>query len=170
MNPNPLMIDGSAVPTAPEVNVAAAMQSFAAKYEISPQYSAMLPKLAAYASIIIADDSGSMNDFADPDLGINSPTRWQELKQSLQIIIDAHAVYHAPCDVYFINRGYVRNVLSFDQITPYLVNPPSGGTNLVNVLNLIQQNYVGFDMGLPIVLHIITDGHPTNSAGVVSQL
>jgi len=142
----------------------AALENFRLKYEINPKYAAMLQKIANYQSVIIADDSGSMNDIAEPDTD-SSVTRWQELKQTLQIIVEAHAVFDLSCDIYFINRGFVRNVRQFSEVQPYLVENPHGGTNTLNILNMISANYVGVDMGKPLILHILTDGHPTNVNG-----
>ena len=40
---------------------------------------------------------------ADPDVG--GMSRWEELKQTLSICIEAHSAVGCACDVYFINRG-----------------------------------------------------------------
>ena len=40
---------------------------------------------------------------ADPDVG--GMSRWEELKQTLSICLEAHAAVGCACDVYFINRG-----------------------------------------------------------------
>lgn len=143
--------------------------NFRNKYEINPKYASMLQKITNYNSVIIADDSGSMNELADPDVG-NSLTRWDELKKSLEIIIEAHRVFNIACDVYFINRGFVRNVHIYSQLQPFLVSPPQGGTNLMNILNIVQRDHIGPDMGKPLILHILTDGHPTDMYGSVSEL
>eukprot|EP01033_Poteriospumella_lacustris_P011479 gene11479-8167_t len=138
--------------------------NFRNKYEINPKYATMLQKITNFTSIIVADDSGSMNELADPDVG-HSLTRWDELKKSLEIIIEAHSVFNISCDVYFINRGFVRNVQVYSQLQPFLVPPPQGGTNLMNILNMIQRDHIGADMGRPLIIHILTDGHPTDGNG-----
>jgi len=158
----------SAPPSAPMAPVTpdytTALLNFRNKYEINPKYAAMLQNITTYASVIICDDSGSMNELADPDTG-GSVTRWVELKKTIEIIVEAHAVFGLTCDIYFINRGYVRNVTRFSEVQPYLVEDPHGGTNLLNILNIISTNHIGVDMGKPLILHILTDGHPTNSTG-----
>lgn len=143
--------------------------NFRNKYEINPKYATMLQKITNFTSIIVADDSGSMNELADPDVG-HSLTRWDELKKSLEIIIEAHSVFNISCDVYFINRGFVRNVQVYSQLQPFLVPPPQGGTNLMNILNMIQRDHIGADMGKPLIIHILTDGHPTDGNGNVSSV
>jgi len=55
------------------------LESFRAKYEIKPSYIPVLQKLALYRSILICDDSGSMNEVADPDSNSHI-TRWDELQ------------------------------------------------------------------------------------------
>ena len=44
------------------------ISDFVAKYEINPKYIPSLSKLAQYSTVIICDDSGSMEDVADPGL------------------------------------------------------------------------------------------------------
>jgi hypothetical protein len=153
-------------PTAPPVatDYTTALINFRNKYEINPRYASMLQKITNYASVIICDDSGSMNEIADPDTG-SQLTRWDELKKAVEIIVEAHTVFDIVCDIYFINRGYVRNVHHYSQIQPYLVQQPQGGTNILNILEIIRTNHVGLDMGKPLIVHLLTDGHPTNTAG-----
>lgn len=178
---NPAFVDEAQPPSSDfrksEVNLAGAalpvrdstveLINFRNKYEINPKYATMLQKITNFTSIIVADDSGSMNELADPDVG-HSLTRWDELKKSLEIIIEAHSVFNISCDVYFINRGFVRNVQVYSQLQPFLVPPPQGGTNLMNILNMIQRDHIGADMGKPLIIHILTDGHPTDGNGNVS--
>ena len=59
-----------------------------------------LTRLPEFTTVIVADDSGSMCNIADPDVG--GMTRWEELKQTISICIDAHSAVGIACDVYFI--------------------------------------------------------------------
>ena len=68
-------------------------------------------------------------------------------------------------DIYFINRGAYHNVISFDQIQQAFATPPRGGTNIVAVLDQIQRDRINVDMGKPLIIHLFTDGHPTNING-----
>jgi hypothetical protein len=140
------------------------LESFRAKYEIKPSYVPVLQKLALYRSILICDDSGSMNESADPDTS-SRVTRWEELQQMVKIIIEGHAVVGSFCDIYFINRPGVLHVTNWNQCAPLFMSPPAGFTNTCAVLEQIQKHEVGIDMGKPIIIHLLTDGHPTDAGG-----
>lgn len=159
MNPNPV---SASAPV--QGNLATNISIFENKYEINPKFTQSLSKLAMYDSVLILDDSGSMNDLADPDVN-SQTTRWEELKKSTSIIIEAHAVAGTAVDIYFINRGSCRGVISYEQVAPLFDTPPQGGTNLVDVLNIMANDHIGVDMGKSLIVHILTDGHPTNSMG-----
>ena len=137
---------------------------FQNKYEVNPKFLASMSKLVAYDTVLICDDSGSMRDLADPDTG-SSTTRWEELKKSVSIIIEAHAAVGMTCDIYFINRGMCKGVHDFSAVSHMFDDPPHGGTNLANVLSLMARDHIGADMYRPLIVHILTDGHPTNSLG-----
>ena len=78
-----------------------------------------------------------MKELADPDVG-SSVTRWEEMKKTVQIIIEAHAVVQTVCDIYFINREGAFGVTDWNQVAHLFAPPPAGGTNLVAVLSRIQ--------------------------------
>eukprot|EP01034_Spumella_vulgaris_P034071 gene34071-42015_t len=105
-----------------------------------------------------------MRDLADPDIS-SATTRWDELKKTINIVIEAHSVVGTSCDIYFINRGSVRGVQSYAQVAQFFETAPSGGTNLVSVLNKMTSEHIHADMGRSLLVHILTDGHPTNSMG-----
>jgi len=88
---------------------------------------------------MICDDSGSMNNLADPDVD-RVLTRWEELKQLTRITIDALNSLDTSVDIYFLNRGSYSNVCSFDQVASAFFTPPSGFTNTVKILNIIARN------------------------------
>ena len=140
------------------------LESFRAKYEIKASHIPVLQNLIRYRAILICDDSGSMNELADNDT--NSPiTRWAELQKMVKIIIEGHAAVGSYCDIYFINRPGVLHVTDWNQCAHLFAPPPSGSTNTCRVLQQIQQHEVGTDMGKPIIIHLLTDGHPTDDAG-----
>lgn len=146
---------------------------FLAKYEINPKYGDVLhDRLVEYQTVIVADDSASMASLANPDDSDNNPhvTRWYELKIALKIVLEAHALYDQSVDVYFVNRGSVRNVRTMAEIEEYLALPPSGASNLVQTLQLVEQTYWQAPQETAdkkFVLHILTDGHPTTNAAQV---
>ena len=141
-----------------------AMDAFVANHEINRKYLPALMKLQLYNTILIIDDSGSMADIADRDT-TSMVTRWQEAIKSTQIIIEAHQALGLACHVFFLNRGFMLNVTSFDQLGQLFAAPPAGGTNTVGVLKLVEQQYVNIDMGKTLIIHLLTDGHPTNAQG-----
>ena len=141
-----------------------ALDNFVANHEINRKYIPALMKLPLYNTIIIVDDSGSMADIADRDTS-SMETRWQEAIKSTQIIIEAHQALGLACHVFFLNRGFMLNVVSFDQLAQLFSAPPSGGTNTVGILKLVEQQYVNIDMGKTLMIHLLTDGHPTNAQG-----
>ena len=165
----PIVAEPASAPvaTAPPINAFimddVSLDTFRICHEINPQYMPLLRQVEKYRSILILDDSGSMQEPADPD--VSNTSRWEELKQSTKIVIEAHAVVGSPCDLYFINRGCYRGVTSWSQVDHLFVPPPRGGTNIVKMLREIQNYEVGADMGKPIIFHLFTDGHPTNDSG-----
>jgi hypothetical protein len=74
------------------------MQQFrvlAQRYEISDYFATKLKQLEGWDVVMILDDSGSMNTPLAQQSGgafAKSQTRWTELKQTVQIIIDIGAV------------------------------------------------------------------------------
>ena len=127
-------------------------------------YLPSLRRLIDYDVIIVCDDSGSMAmqaDDDDPNL-----TRWAELKQSVRILLGITEAMGKAVDVYFINRGAFRQVRSWNQIANQFNPPPAGFTDTVSVLN--RAWYDRSQSGLaerPVVVHIFTDGHPTDAYG-----
>ena len=57
------------------------------------------------------------------------------------------------------SRGVYRNITSYSQLAGVFAAPPHGGTNTVNVLQLIARDHMGADqLTKPLVIHIFTDG------------
>ena len=138
---------------------------FFAKHEINPRYRKFFDQIPRKTTVIIADDSGSMADFADKDNTASNTTRWDELRTALRIMIDAHAAYGTAVHVYTINQGYVLNVMAFEQVAHLFDHAPAGSTNMIRVLGAVAKNHMNEDMGRDLVIHILTDGHPTDDRG-----
>ena len=137
---------------------------FQNKYEIHPKWLGSLEKLVHYDSVLVLDDSGSMNLPADPDVNYTF-SRWEELKRTVQIIVEAHELIGVPMDIYFLNRGIYRGISNWSQISHTFSSPPSGFTNIVNILNRVYTDHVSSDMQRNLTVHILTDGHPTDFYG-----
>ncbi len=144
----------------------AAVAAFASRYEVNPKFVPYLASLSGYTTVLVCDDSGSMRELADPDVN-ECMTRWDELKMTVSIVIEAHAAVGAACDVYFINRGFFLNITHPGQLAQAFASPPYGRTNIVAVLNRVAQDHA-FNLspdGQPMIVHVFTDGHPTNANG-----
>lgn len=142
----------------------AALQQICQEFEMKPQYLPSLHSLLSYDVALICDDSGSMALAADAD----NPnlSRWAELKQAVQIILRVTAAMGKIVDVYFINRGVFRGVSCWADIAPQFIRPPGGMTNTVAVMQqLWSDRQAGGVMQRPLVVHLFTDGHPTNAFG-----
>ena len=138
-----------------------AIARFQGECEINPIFVPCLRRLYAYDVVVVADDSGSMSSPADPEIpGIS---RWQELIQSLRLLLRATALFDKAVDIYFINRGVYRGVRRWEDIQFAFSSPPSGGTNTVRVLQQIwADRQITSDLARPLIVHVFTDGHPTN--------
>lgn len=141
-----------------------AVQKFAFSNEIKAAYIPSLRHLAEYDVALVLDDSGSMSqpaDFENPQI-----TRWAELKTSVNLVLQACQAFGKTVDVYFINRGVFRGISSYDQLVQPLSQPPGGGTNTLRVLNqLWADQRISDQRQRPIIIHLFTDGHPTNDYG-----
>eukprot|EP00697_Spironema_sp_BW2_P014698 gnl/Spiro4/5226_TR2636_c0_g1_i1.p1 gnl/Spiro4/5226_TR2636_c0_g1~~gnl/Spiro4/5226_TR2636_c0_g1_i1.p1 ORF type:complete len:553 (+),score=163.42 gnl/Spiro4/5226_TR2636_c0_g1_i1:128-1660(+) len=140
------------------------------KHDIRPQLLPALRKLVEFDVILVCDDSGSMLDAADPDTP-QSLTRWGELKKSVALIIESHAAIGHPIEaIYFLNQGFINNVSSWAQVQPYFDRDPAGGTNLVQTLTAVWAQHVTPARTRPLLVHIFTDGTPTNAQGLEDEV
>ena len=128
-------------------------------YEINNMFADKLKKLEKFKIIVIADDSGSMNT---PISKKENITRWYRLKQSLYIIVDiAAACAKFGCDVYFLNRDPVMNVLNKDYLHESFASEAKGYTPITPILEKILKEPCDQDR----LIIIATDGIPTNNKG-----
>merc|ERR1719387_2787184 len=120
--------------------------------------------LEDYEMVVIADDSGSMSCPAPPasqrKLGVPTPSRWDELKETVALIVDLGNCFDASgVDIHFLNRLPIFNVKSSND--PAFIKafnqPPQGGTPLTETLRKVVQGTFG---DKPILLFILTDGVP----------
>ena len=114
--------------------------------------------------MVVVDDSGSMQYPADPDV-YPSLSRWEELKKTLKIVVEAHELLGISMDFYFLNRGAYFHIQNWGQIQNMFMAGPSGGTNIVRSLDQIYRDRVNVDMSRSLIVHIFTDGHPTDAYG-----
>jgi hypothetical protein len=142
-------------------------EEFMISNDADQKYLPALRKVGNYNTVIICDDSGSMDNISDSN---NNVTRWSELISDLELIIKTHDIFNTKCDIYFINRlpyGII-GVNNIEQIRQFINYPPDGGTNLLKTLKNVYDNYVtskGSDVGKDLIIHILTDGEPSNNSG-----
>lgn len=148
-------------------------KSICKAYEINPDFAKRLLSLKGYEIIIIADDSGSMNNIVTNPSNQNpyGPvlTRWDELKNTISIIVDIAAVMDRNgVDVYFLNRPPLLGVKNHTQLEPAFYTKASGFTPIVPVLqNIFRVKKEGNRLVI-----LATDGKPTDNNGMedVSEL
>lgn len=141
------------------------------RHEICGLFADKLSQLENFDIVIVADDSGSMNDPAGSVQinGVANPygsgaTRWDELKRTSGIIIDiASTMSTTGVDVYFLNRPPKLGVISRDDLNDTFKAKPSGGTPIVPVPKKIFSQ--PSRKGTKRLVILMTDGRPTGPDG-----
>ena len=152
------------------------MRQIADKYQISEETLDKLKVLQDFSIIYIFDDSGSMNTpLEDSPLNIRGSEtkvrRWDELQFYSNISIEVLSLFNSTgCDVYFLNRGIVRNVRNSSDLILYFQNPPKGHTPLRYTFNAVLKDYYETAKERKLLVIIITDGEPTDENGIQSEI
>jgi hypothetical protein len=127
------------------------------KYDISGIFAKNLSKLEEFKIVCICDDSTSMREILN-----KGQTKWDELRQSIKIVLDIGSAYSVDCDVLFINRPGFRNVKHISQLYEQLTMPPDDYTPLTKCFELaLDNNRLELNERKLLVL-IFTDGCPTS--------
>merc|ERR1719203_2175491 len=137
------MFDPSAPPE-PAVDKMAKIQAVLSRFEISIAEADDLVALEDYEIVIIADDSGSMGNSAEPPhmrrLGAPKKTRWMELTETCAEIVEIAACFdESGIDLFFLNRGPVLEVTHAEdpRFREAFRKPPGGGTPLTETLKRV---------------------------------
>lgn len=140
-------------------------------FEITIAEANDLVVLSDYEIVIIADDSGSMSlsSGGPRTLGVPSATRWDELRQTCQLMVDLGNCFDASgLDVYFLNRPAMKNVTSSKE--PRFVEafdkPPAGTTPLTECLGNVAKDLAAQGNEKPVLLFILTDGEPNGGVAM----
>ncbi|CAF0777943.1 unnamed protein product [Adineta steineri] len=138
------------------------------RYEINREFATRLRALEGYEIVFIVDDSGSMNtplgDLSSPY--DRNPTRWDELRQTVSIVVDIASVFDPDgVDIFFLNREPMRHVKHSDELIPIFAVPPAGPTPIVRVLRYVLREKQLEIQERKLLLLIATDGVPTNEQG-----
>ncbi|CAF0763359.1 unnamed protein product [Adineta steineri] len=137
-------------------------------YEINREFATRLRGLEGYEIAFIVDDSGSMNtplgDLSGPF--DHNPTRWDELRRTVSIVVDIASVFDPDgVDIFFLNREPMRNVKNAEELKPVFAMPPSGPTPIARVLRHVLQTKQLEVQERKLLILIATDGIPTNDSG-----
>lgn len=134
-------------------------------YNINDYFALKLRNLEGYEIVIICDDSGSMSSPVTAEGSgayDNLKTRWDELKNTLAILISIAVVLDKNgIDVHFMNRNGLLNVTNPTQLDPIFANPPEGGTPLVETLAKVLATSCEKNR----LIVIATDGEPNDVKG-----
>ncbi|CAF0949327.1 unnamed protein product [Adineta steineri] len=149
-------------------NRLAEFQQLVARYEINHTFATKLRALEGYEIVFICDDSGSMNT----PLGNLSgpfdkmPSRWDELKQTVSIVVDIASVLDPDgVDIYFLNREPLFHVRNSSQLISVFAVPPAGPTPIVSVLRRVLRDKQHEIEERKLLILLATDGVPTDNQG-----
>jgi hypothetical protein len=99
------------------------------KYQIAELFAKELKKLKEFKLVLICDDSISMGETLE-----SGHSKWDSLKQTLEVVLDIANAFKVECDVSFINRPGLANCKHFYQLKMHLMNSPSGENHLTNLV------------------------------------
>jgi uncharacterized protein YegL len=146
-------------------------QRIVQKYEINREFAEKLHLLNGFETVLIFDDSGSMNSRLN-DSPLNKPgyqaMRWDELKAFASISVEILTLFDTNgCDIHFLNRPPMKNVTSYEKIIQLFHKKPSGYTPLTRALNSVlnENRRVIEEEGKNLLILIVTDGEPTDDRG-----
>jgi uncharacterized protein YegL len=135
------------------------------RFDISICEAQYLLTLKDYDIVLVVDDSGSMRRPSVSQQGVGSQTRWEELKETLQVMIEVACCLDADgIDVHFLNMGTLRNVTSVkdESLQAAFAKGPQRGTPLTEtVLRVAGEELPG---NKPVIMVILTDGEPNGGA------
>ncbi|UJR20797.1 hypothetical protein I4U23_023910 [Adineta vaga] len=143
-------------------------QKFVLRYGINDTFASKLLGLDGYEIVLICDDSGSMNTILSDVSGPynQSPTRWDELKHTVSIVVDLASVLDPDgVDIYFLNREPMLNVRSSQELIPVFAVAPEGPTPIVRVLRQVLHDKQKQIAERKLLILLATDGVPTDDRG-----
>ncbi|CAF3587554.1 unnamed protein product, partial [Adineta steineri] len=136
------------------------------KDRLNKAFAAKLRGLEGYEFVFICDDSSSMitpiGEITDPFASL--PTRWEELKKIVSIVVDlASTLDPDGVDIYFLNREPIFNVRSSAELVNIFKIPPRGSTPIVPVLRRVLQDKHQQIYERKLLILLATDGVPTDN-------
>ena len=136
-------------------------QSLYDKYLISSTFAEKLNKIKLFSKIIcICDDSTGMNKQL-----LNGKTKWNELRQRLEILLDIASAYNVTCDVNFLNRkNGVKNVAHIIQLNDQFQMLPCGTTPLNCTFNACLADSLSALDDKRLLIILFVEGCPTSDS------
>jgi len=157
----------------PQSEMMRKLQAVLDRFEITIAEANDLVILQDYDIVIIADDSGSMRNAAQPPhmrtVGAPVKTRWDELKETISSIVEIASCFNpAGIDVHFLNREPLQKVqqASDARFQQAFASQPHGRTPLTETLQRVAST-VNTERG--VLLFILTDGEPNGGKWAFSR-
>ncbi|KAJ3381987.1 hypothetical protein HDU84_004711 [Entophlyctis sp. JEL0112] len=155
----------------PPSDLADRLDMFIKAHSISAKYKENISRLGHFRVVYILDDSSSMCAVADQDDIVPKRstqyyryrmTRWEELKISVKVIMDAHNAACLATDVYFLNRASAFGVTDYSDLLSRgsFATGPMGSTQMIPKLEEVFNDYRNSGDQRPLIVHIFTDGEP----------
>ncbi|CAF3453434.1 unnamed protein product [Rotaria socialis] len=142
------------------------------KYNINADYAFRLRALEGFEIVMIIDDSTSMRtptiDKNRQDLSAfgQLPTRWDELKHVVSIVVDlASALDPDGIDIFFLNRQPLLHVFDSAQLDETFSQLPDGPTPITRLLSYVLNLKRSHANDRKLLILIATDGVPTDENG-----
>lgn len=142
------------------------------RYDISYDYAFRLRALEGFEIVMILDDSSSMTT---PVIDRNQqgvspfaelPTRWDELKHIVSIVVDLAATLDPDgIDIFFLNRPPLLHVTDSTQLHEAFSRVPNGPTPITRALQDILTIKRSHILDRKLLVLLATDGMPTDDRG-----
>jgi len=140
------------------------LQAILDRFDISFADAQDLVVLEDYEIVCIVDDSSSMHTVQTPvgerSLSKPSRTRWEELKETLSLIVELGNCFdQSGVDLFFLNRGTLEGVKGPQdpRFAASFQKPARGNTPLTETVRRVAKEAGG---ERPVLLFILTDGKP----------
>ena len=157
----------------------AALKALAVKHNIRHDYILRVRQVGNYKVVLLCDDSSSMGLIVAPGPGAPPPdpfaespaTRWTELRQTCEIVVEVACTVAGGIDVHFLNhRGALKGVRSKEQLLAGFPHKPDGSTPLARAFNdVLAANREVPGEKKPLLVLIATDGEPDGGAQGIAE-
>lgn len=110
------------------------------KYNINGIFARNLSKIEDFKIVCICDDSTSMRETLN-----NGKTKWDELKQGMETVLEIANAFDVDCDVLFLNRANICHVKEFGDLSEQFSTPPdvaNGGKCSIISFNKFNISFV----------------------------